>query len=219
LKTLSRSSYEPPPPTAFVLIDYADTATFDAFSGYYHPAMKTVDGRIISSSDRLLHDFLKRSSWESVAVDELTLLRKVSSRDAQDIVNGHPIATFGSQTKLLSIKLSAAVLSNRQPLQIQTDWRFDGERDVFPWMFLRLTRPQYDPVTISRGLCAPEVSGTSHREIWSVQNTTRLEEGNYTAEAIFVDNTKRSMPSRAGGTQPAPPTTTIPLGQIRILKH
>jgi uncharacterized membrane protein len=41
LKTLSRAAYEAPPPTDYVLLDYDDDATFDAGSGYYHPAMKT----------------------------------------------------------------------------------------------------------------------------------------------------------------------------------
>src|SRR5438132_2383436 len=59
LKTLSRASYQPPPPTDFVLVDYLDSATFDPRAGYYHPTMKTADGRIIPSSDRLLHEFLK----------------------------------------------------------------------------------------------------------------------------------------------------------------
>ena len=58
LKTLSRSTYDIPPPTDFVLIDYDDSATFDAVAGYYHPTMKTVDGRVIPSSDRLLHEIL-----------------------------------------------------------------------------------------------------------------------------------------------------------------
>src|SRR6266516_6126844 len=79
LKTLSRSSYEPPPPTDFVLIDYRDTATFDPGAGFYHPTMKTVDGRIIPSSDRLLHDFLKRAAWTADEQDELTLLRNLGS--------------------------------------------------------------------------------------------------------------------------------------------
>src|SRR6476646_6638084 len=75
LKTLSRSLYEPPPPTDFVLIDYRDSATFDPSAGFYHPTMKTVDGRIIPPSDRLLHDFLKRTTWTAEPQDELTLLR------------------------------------------------------------------------------------------------------------------------------------------------
>src|SRR5438874_7634695 len=79
LKTLSRSAYELPPPPDFVLIDYDDSATFDPVAGYYHPAMKTVDGRIIPSSDRLLHDFLKRSSWAVSSSNELTLFRQGNS--------------------------------------------------------------------------------------------------------------------------------------------
>src|SRR5213596_698440 len=80
LKTLGRSSYQPPSPTDFVLIDYSDSATFDPGAGFYHPTMKTVDGRIIPSSDRLLHDFLKRAVWTSDEQDELTLLRNLGSR-------------------------------------------------------------------------------------------------------------------------------------------
>src|SRR5207253_11507334 len=77
LKTLSRSSYEPPSSTDFVLIDYRDAATFDPGAGFYHPTMKTVDSRIIPSSDRLLHDFLKKAAWTADEQDELTLLRNL----------------------------------------------------------------------------------------------------------------------------------------------
>src|SRR5205085_2004452 len=79
LKTLSRSAYEPPPPTDFVLIDYDDSATFDPGAGYYHPAMRTVDNRVIPSSDQLLHDFLKRSSWTVASSNELALFRNGAS--------------------------------------------------------------------------------------------------------------------------------------------
>jgi uncharacterized membrane protein len=65
LKTLSHASYEPPPPTDYVFIDYNDQATFDAAAGYYHPQMKTNDGRIIPSSDELLKKFLQQApGWE-----------------------------------------------------------------------------------------------------------------------------------------------------------
>ena len=82
LKTLSRASYEPPSPTDFVLIDYDDTSTFDASAGYYHPVMKTVDGRVIASSDRLLHDLLAQRLWVVTSTGELTLLRKGKSEAA-----------------------------------------------------------------------------------------------------------------------------------------
>ena len=76
LKTLSRERYEPPPAPDFVLIDYADTATFDASAGYYHPQMRTVYGAIVPSSDQLLHDFLATATWRAESVSELTLLQK-----------------------------------------------------------------------------------------------------------------------------------------------
>jgi hypothetical protein len=76
LKTLSHATYDPPPPTDFVLIDYGDSATFDAGAGYYHPQMRTKDGRIIPSSDRLLEDFLNRASWQSRIDGKLVLLRR-----------------------------------------------------------------------------------------------------------------------------------------------
>src|SRR5256714_3557162 len=80
LKTLGRSSYQPPSATDFVLIDYRDSATFDPGAGFYHPTMKTVEGRIVPSSDRLLHDFLKGAVWTADEQDELTLLQNLGNR-------------------------------------------------------------------------------------------------------------------------------------------
>ena len=80
LKTLGRSSYQPPSATDFVLIDYRDSATFHPGAGFYHPTMKTVEGRIIPSSDRLLHDFLKGAVWTADEQDELTLLQNLGNR-------------------------------------------------------------------------------------------------------------------------------------------
>lgn len=83
LRTLSHASYEPPPPTDFVLIDRADSATYDAAAGFYHPAMKTRDGRLIPSSDELLEQFLSKADWEAKSKDGITLLRnKLQSHDS-----------------------------------------------------------------------------------------------------------------------------------------
>jgi hypothetical protein len=77
LKTLSHATYEPPPPTDYVFIDYKDTATFDAGAGYYHPQMQTKDGRVIPSSDELLKKFLQQATdWQVTANDELILFFK-----------------------------------------------------------------------------------------------------------------------------------------------
>ncbi|PYK57150.1 MAG: hypothetical protein DME43_15910, partial [Verrucomicrobia bacterium] len=143
LKTLSRSSYEPPSSTDFVLIDYRDSATFDPGAGFYHPTMKTVDGRIIPSSDRLLHDFLKKAAWTADEQDELTLLRNLGSRkapvtdDQSSPANDEPGVLSIGATRLLSIGTADEFVSRSRPLEVHLRWKFQGERDVFPWMLLR----------------------------------------------------------------------------------
>jgi uncharacterized membrane protein len=219
LKTLSRSSYEPPPPADFVLIDYRDTATFDPSAGFYHPTMKTVDGRVIPSSDRLLHDYLKRAKWSADSQDELTLSQNTGDRRA--IVTGAgflnddtPVFTIG-ETKLLAIETGNKTVSPPQPLEIRLQWRLGGEREVFPWMLLRLSRDQKSTVVV-KGLCAPEVAEGNHLENWTV---TGLSPGDYVLEALFLDNSKQAWSQTIGRGQPsnllAPP---IPLGHLRVEK-
>jgi uncharacterized membrane protein len=81
LRTLSHASFEPPPPTDFVLIDRADSATYDAAAGFYHPAMKTQDGRVILSSDELLEQFLGKADWDERSTAGIILLRNKSSNN------------------------------------------------------------------------------------------------------------------------------------------
>ena len=109
LKTLSRAAYEPPPPTDFVLIDYEDSATFDPAAGYYHPAMKTVEEKVIPSSDQLLHEFLIRASWTASASNELTLLRRGKPPEElhQPPSGPGPVVAIGTQTQLVSIEKSS----------------------------------------------------------------------------------------------------------------
>src|SRR5690349_5712939 len=76
LKTLSHQRYQPPAPTDYVLVDRADAATFDAGAGYYHPAMKTVEGQVIPSSDDLLQEFLQQASWTEIRSRELVLFHR-----------------------------------------------------------------------------------------------------------------------------------------------
>jgi uncharacterized membrane protein len=219
LKTLSRASYKPPSPTDFVLIDYGDTATFDASAGYYHPAMKTIDGRVISSSDRLLHDVLARGSWVVTSTNELTLLRqgdrKVPSRQ-QDL---GPAVDFGMQTQLLSIRKSDDSLSKERPLEIKMVWDFQGQRDVFPWLVLALVSGQTgERMMITRGLCAPESRAGLYEETWHVTSPDRLPTGNYSAEALFVDYAKGTWSGKKDGK--VSPwvllSRPVPIGSVKV---
>jgi len=80
LRTLSHAPYEPPAPTDFVLIDRTDSATYDAAAGFYHPVMKTNDGRVIPSSDELLEQFIGQADWDERSVAGIILLRNRSPR-------------------------------------------------------------------------------------------------------------------------------------------
>ncbi len=82
LRTLSHAPYEPPPPTDFVLIDRTDSATYDTAAGFYHPVMKTNDGRVIPSSEELLQQFLGKADWDERSTAGIILLRNRSPHDA-----------------------------------------------------------------------------------------------------------------------------------------
>jgi hypothetical protein len=218
LKTLSRSPYTPPPPTDYVLIDYEDSATFDPIAGYYHPAMKTVDGRVIPSSDRLLHEFLQQGSWVIRAADELTLLRQGKSAGELPISPSSPAETVevGTGMTLTSITKSGTELTD-QGILVTMDWNFQEPREVFPWLFLKLT--PHDPkneIIISRGLCAPEATSGPYRENWLITPSKRIPSGDYRVEAFFVDNARRTWATKSGQTDAAVLCPPIPLGELRV---
>jgi hypothetical protein len=220
LKTLSRASYEPPPLTAFVFIDYRDSATFDATSGYYHPTMKTVDGRIIPSSDRLLHDFLKRVPWTIESSNELTLFTRGESEQPRERHGANPVFEVGTHTQLLGIDKSNDILSKTSAPSIRLTWKFQGEREVFPWMALRLTRRGAEGVAfVTKGLCAPEAGDGLHEELWRIVATNELIPGDYAAEAIFIDNAKSAWSAGAGRNEfkPALLSEPVSIGEIKVI--
>jgi uncharacterized membrane protein len=212
LKTLSRARFQPPPPTEFVLIDYADTATFDPDAGYYHPAMRTVNGDIVPSSDQLLHDFLKRASWDSQVTDELTILRRTQGTPARSSEALPIVAEFTPDTRLIGISKSADKIGGEVPLRIQMRWSFDEPRTVFPWLDLRCARPGAPPIVLTRGLCAPEANAGFYEELWEISSNSALPAGDYSLEAVFTDKAKALRGGAAADlAQP------IPLGSLRVL--
>jgi hypothetical protein len=220
LKTLSRSAYDAPPPTDFVLIDYDDSATFDPVAGYYHPVMKTVDGRVIPSSDQLLHEFLKRASWAVNSSNELTLFRKSPSVPEAPELNAGPRTPtlLDSHSTLNAISKTGDTLS-ATGFEIRMNWSFQDQREFFPWMFLKLTpRDRREAITITRGLCAPERTNGTHEETWQLAQNGRIPPGDYKAEAIFLDYArllwaeKSSLPK----SQPPPISIRVSLGEIKV---
>jgi uncharacterized membrane protein len=221
LKTLSRSSFEPPPPTEFVFVDYGDSTTFDSGSGYYHPVMKMADGRIVPSSDQLLHDFLKQRFWRADSVNQLTLFSQRGQAAAQPslpIVAGY-VADLGSGTILMAVSKSAETMGKQAPLQIKMTWMLQGGRNIFPWALLRLSQSESRGGTVViKGLCGVEINAGSHVEDWQITPVDGLAEGNYKAELVFLDNSKRTwlVATEHDDLRPAILSQPIPLGTIQI---
>ena len=226
LKTLSRSDYEPPPPTDYVLIDYHDSATFDPTAGYYHPAMKTVDARVIPSSDTLLHNFLKRASWTVNARDELTLFRQIplpateQEQPPTDLSAAEGSLQLGPDTRLESIAKSSDVLSRDGSIEVTTKWSFHEPRQVFPWMFVRLSPTRRgNVVTIHRGLCAIERTAGLAEEKWRITAMLGIPSGEYDAEAVFVDYPRLLWASQSADQAHASAEilARISLGRLKVL--
>jgi hypothetical protein len=213
--------YKPPPPTDFVLIDYRDSATFDPSAGFYHPTMKTVDGQIIPSSDRLLHDFLERTTWTAESQDELTLLRNtgrtMTAFTSKESLSDEARVFAVDATQLLAIETGNKTVSPPRLLEIRLHWKFQGERVVFPWMVLRLSRDQKSTLFV-KGLCAPEVAEGIHLEKWTV-TTTELIPGDYILEALFLDNGRQAWSQTTGRGQPSNLLTPpVSLGHLKVEK-
>jgi uncharacterized membrane protein len=219
LKTLSRSTYEPPPPTDFVLIDYNDPITFDPIAGYYHPAMKTVDGRVIPSSDQLLHEFLTRAAWTVHSSDEFTTFRQNETDQQRNAFVPEPgeVAVMGS-VKLTKITKSSDILTDSK-LEVATGWDFRNPRADFPWMFLRLmSRDRKRAFTISRGLCGVEATEGPYQEQWFVTPPNWIPDGDYEAEALFVNNAKRVWETKSARPDLSASllAPAIPLGELHV---
>ena len=134
----------------------------------------------------------------------------------ESLSNEAPVFAVGA-TQLLAIETGSKAISPSQLLEIRLRWRFQGEREVFPWMLLRLSRDQRGTLFV-KGLCAPEVAEGTHLENWTV-TTTELLPGDYILEALFLDNSKQSWSQTIGRIPPsnllAPP---VSLGHLKVEK-
>ena len=121
-------------------------------------------------------------------------------------------------TTLTGITKSGDELTE-QGLEIKMSWNFQEPREVFPWMFLKLTpRDQRNGIIISRGLCAPEATSGPYQESWRITPSEQIPEGDYGVEALFVDNAKRVWAAKSGQPDAQAPLLSppIPLGELRV---
>ncbi len=180
LKTLSRAAYQTPTPTDVVFIDYEDPTTFNVAAGYYHPRMKTADGRNVPSSDRLLHEFLRQAKWQTVSQNAVTLLRR--GDPLPDFTGATAPIQFDESTTLRAVQLA----ENAAGLHLRLSWDFSEERERFPWLMLVLNDGKVLH-SFTKGLCVAEAGAGRWSEQWTVEIPRSVPSGEYALHAIFYD--------------------------------
>jgi Predicted membrane protein (DUF2079) len=198
LKTLSRATYETPAPTDAVFIDYEDHATFSTVAGYYHPRMRTADGREVPSSDRLLHEFLRQHEWRATSRHSVTLLLKGAHEPTAEPTSA-PVK-FDDTTTLLGVQSAG----DPARLRLRLAWEFSGERQRFPWMMLVL----HDGRALHpfvKGACAIEGAAGRWTEEWTLDLPASVPPGDYALHAVFYD----AADARWQGRLPPADTTHV----------
>ena len=181
LKTLSTTSYTPPPTSDVVIIDYADTYTFSTVAGYYHPRMRTDAKGEVESSDRLLHDYLRPHAWQVRSRNELTVLTRGEPTPAPP--PGATPVVFDETTTLTSMQL---VRDLPGVMQFRLGWQFTGERTRFPWMMLVLSDGEHLYPFI-KGASVPQAGAGVAGEEWTFVLPSAMRPRFYSAFVIFYD--------------------------------
>jgi hypothetical protein len=86
-------------------------------------------------------------------------------------------------------------------------------------MLLRLSGDEKANVALLvKGLCAPEATEGIYTENWRLVTTEHLRPGDYSLEALFVDNSKRAWfeTTRSGGDQSTLLSAPVSLGRIKV---
>ncbi|MES2568859.1 MAG: DUF2079 domain-containing protein, partial [Verrucomicrobiota bacterium] len=183
LKTLSRAEFRPGPPGEVVLIDYADAITFDPRSGYYHPAMRTVDGRIIPSSDALLHAYLSSASWNRRTCNSMVLYRRAVQEDpAPPAPLVSPVFRIDEATELAEIKIRRG--GTNRTFDFRLSWTRNGTPSQWPWCML-LVSGKSGAGFVIKGACVPELAAGRVDEEWSITLPPDIAPGLYEFSLLF----------------------------------
>jgi uncharacterized membrane protein len=193
LKTLSRADYIPPQ-VDHVLVDANDGATFDPNSGYYHPNMKTVDGRVVPDSDLLLHRYLMNGTWRERSVNALTLFQRGSMPQPDAATSGRELDGFH---KLVSLE----PFTPKTPgcLGLVFTWALGKDRKAVPWAKLTLESVDHRKWTFDKGPVALGMEAGNFREEWIV--SPELPPGKYRAQLTLQENPWKYFEFEPDGTK------------------
>lgn len=190
LKTLSRAEYQPPPPTDVVVVDTGDLATFNRFAGYYHPARKLSDGRVIPSSDMLLHAFLSRAEWRPLSRNGFSVYLKNESTPA------HKRTATGRR---LDDQNSLVAIDPLPPLPDDSmlfsfTWDVAKGRTWLPWASLYLRNADGNDYAIGKGPVLPGRENGRFSEAWSVRPPPGTPPGKYRGILLIYDSFEFDLP-------------------------
>jgi uncharacterized membrane protein len=183
LNTLSRSDYKPPMATDAVIVDTADRATFDTAAGFFHPRMRTTDGRVIPSSLILLHQFMSPEKWREFARNEFTIFLK---GDAP------PTQAFPGQGRQLDDHHALIACEGMPPLPgdamlFAMSWDLKANRQSILAASLYLIAGNGKQFPIDKGPIAPGVESGRFTEAWAVRPPPSVPPGKYRGLLLIYD--------------------------------
>ena len=226
-QTLSQMPYTPPENVEYVLIDYRDASIFRPGQGFFSGGFISPDGKVVESSDRLLHLFLSKSYWESHLINELVLFKRSNPSDAiffSGRASENGLVSFGKHTRLLYLQPQKNTFRALEPLKIGMLWRFYGTRGFVPWMSIKFSPVNPSENTeehwVTRGLCLPQGfdNGKVWREVWDVLPPEAMRPGYYQITAVFQDQALLNVLMNRNPTRELKPLLTIEIGRVTLLQ-
>ena len=206
LKTLSRADYTPPESISLILIDYTDSTTFDTSAGFYHPQMRTKDGRTIASSDALLDSYLRSAQWSRKAVNGVSLFRQIGvAPAAKNSVEPLPL-------QLRNPRWENSAPGESHELVITYD--VPAHRMTYPWALLIVTHGT-DRFALQLGmLAAGAPAGDEIAERWQIYWPKSAPPGVYQSTLLVYDHIRATW----SGQSPLalPETKQYNLGEIQL---
>jgi uncharacterized membrane protein len=191
LNTLSRTEYKPPTATDAVVMDTADRATFDAAAGFYHPQMRTIDGRVIPASDMLLHQFLRQSEWRRLARNEFTIFLKGAETTPKPAPRG-----TGRKLDEYHALIACEGMPPRpgDPMLFAISWELKANRPSLLAASLYLRAEDGRLHLIGKGPIAPGVESGRFSEAWAVRPPPAMPPGKYKGILLIQDPLDAAAP-------------------------
>ncbi len=183
LNTLSRSEYKPPAASDVVIMDTADTATFDPSAGFFHPQRTMTDGRVIPASDLLLHQFMRQSEWHTVARNDLTIFLKGAGAAAQSPAGeGRKLDEYHS---LIAFHGMPPLPGDSMLFNFHWELRPGRQSLLAASLYLRAADGKLH--LIGKGPIAPGVESGRYSEAWMVRPPPSVPPGKYKGVLLIYD--------------------------------